>query len=107
MRDVRAHRDVRGILVFANEAPPSPGQRALIQRWFKDTGARGSVMTDSLVARGAVTALHWLGVPVRAFSRADLAAALSYVGISEARALEAQRCAQALLAHTVARRAAG
>lgn len=79
--DVRAHEGLTGIVVLAHDAPPGPKQRASIQRWFERTNARGAVLTDSIFARGGVTALRWFGVPIAAFRRRELDAALRFVGL--------------------------
>lgn len=97
-RDMNARPDLTGIVVLANEHPPSPGQRAQIQRWFQDTGARGAIITDSILARGAVTALSWFSIPVRAFSPQNLEDALSFVGIPDESMDEAQRRLRELFA---------
>lgn len=83
---------ITGIVVLAHDSPPGPAQRAAIQKWFLRTKARGAVLTDSLLARGGVTALSWFRVPIAAFARSQLDAALEFVRIrpehrSEAHAL--------------------
>jgi hypothetical protein len=95
-RDVSAHAGLTGIVVIANNSPPSPAQRAHIQQWFEDCHARGAVMTNSVLARGAVTALSWFGVPIRAFARDQLDAALEFVGVAPQRLAQARAVLKAL-----------
>jgi hypothetical protein len=96
-QDVDAHTGLTGIVVVANDNPPSPGQRAQIQQWFEECHARGAVMTDSVLARGAVTALSWFGVPIRAFARRQTDAALEFVGVPQHRLAEARDVLNALI----------
>jgi hypothetical protein len=94
--DVNAHAGLTGIVVIANNSPPSPGQRAQIQQWFEECHARGAVMTDSVLARGAVTALSWFGVPIRAFARSQVDAALEFVGVAPQRLAQARAVLQSV-----------
>jgi hypothetical protein len=70
-----------GIVVMAGNARLSPSQRADVQRWFLENGVRGSVVTDSALARGVVTALGWFKVKLKAFSPSDLDQAFHFVGV--------------------------
>jgi hypothetical protein len=70
-----------GIVVAAGSAKLSPKQRSEVQQWFERSGVRGSVVTDSPVARGVVTALSWFKVKLRAFSPRDLDRAFEYAGV--------------------------
>lgn len=56
-----------GILVFTAGASINATQREQIQLLFKKGGLRAAVLTDSRLVRGAVTALGWFGIPIRAF----------------------------------------
>jgi hypothetical protein len=47
-----------------------------------DIDYRAAVLTESLVARGIVTALAWLGVPQRAFAVSDHVHAANYLGLT-------------------------
>src|SRR5262245_61309069 len=67
-----------GIVVVAGTSKLSPSQRIDVQRWFEKNGVKGSVVTDSAVARGVVTALGWFKVKLRAFSTRDVEHAFEY-----------------------------
>jgi|SoiMethySBSTD1v2_1073268.scaffolds.fasta_scaffold07836_11 hypothetical protein len=70
-----------GIVVVAGAAKLTPKQRVDVQRWFEKNGVKGSVVTDSAVARGVVTALGWFKVKLRAFSPREIDHAFDYVEI--------------------------
>lgn len=82
-----AHRDkVRGVLVVAPpRASPSASQRSDVARSMKETGASTAVVTDSALVRGVARAIGFLGVPVRAFSPAEVASALTFLSIPSTR----------------------
>ena len=81
LQDVMPRTDLKGVVVRASDGAPKPHQRAQIQQWFEQNHRRGAVLTNSVLARGGVTAMRWFGLPVRAFSLDQLEAALGYVGI--------------------------
>lgn len=81
LQDIMPREDLKGVVVRASDGAPKPHQRAQIQHWFEQNGRRGAVLTDSILARGGVTAMRWFGLPVRAFALDQLDAALGYVGI--------------------------
>jgi hypothetical protein len=70
-----------GIVVMAGNAKLSPSQRADVQQWFLENGVRGSVVTDSALARGVVTALGWFKVKLKSFSPSELDRALDFAGV--------------------------
>lgn len=84
LHDVMPREELKGVVVRASDGAPRPHQRAQIQRWFEQNNRRGAVLTDSVLARGGVTAMRWFGLPVRAFALDELDAALGYVGIQPA-----------------------
>ena len=86
---LEARTGTKAIIVLAHDSPPGPGQRAAIQKWFLRTKARGAVLTDSLLARGGVTALSWFRVPIAAFARTQFDAALDFVRVSVANRTDA------------------
>lgn len=75
------HERLSGAVIIVNDGVrPTPKQRAEIQqRMRRDVPL--AIVTDSLLTRGAVTALGWLGVKVRAFSGSERGAALSWAGV--------------------------
>lgn len=84
LQDVMPREELKGVVVRASQGAPKPHQRAEIQHWFEQNRRRGAVLTDSMLARGGVTAMRWFGLPVRAFAPDQLDAALGYVGIQPA-----------------------
>lgn len=60
---------------------PTPRQRAQIEE--RAGKVQTAVLTDSLVARGAVTALRWFGIDVRAFAPGQQDQALAYISVPE------------------------
>lgn len=72
-----------GAVVVSNGVRPTPKQRAQIQESLGALVDGTAVLTDSLLSRGAVTALAWFGVRIRAFSTTDKRAALAYAGVPE------------------------
>jgi hypothetical protein len=77
-------RDPTGVVVIPNGVRPAPRQRAQIQERMRPLGAITAVLTDSVVSRGAVTALSWFRMKIRAFPTADPRPALVYAGVPEA-----------------------
>ena len=80
--DVNAQPGLTGIIVLAHDGAPPPRQRAAIQEWFRKGNMRGAVLTNSLLARGGVTALSWLGATICAFRRDELEAAIEFVRVA-------------------------
>lgn len=87
----REARDIR-TLVEPHGGAPTPKQRKLLADLCQRLDYRAAVMTDSIVTRGVVTALSWMGVPQRAFSvnRHDEAAAYLEVSPPEMGAMVAE-----------------
>ena len=83
--DMLPRHGLKGFVVRASHGAPSPTQRERIHRWIEQNKRRGAVMTDSVLARGGVTALRWFGLPVRAFAQHELDAALKFVGVQPAK----------------------
>jgi hypothetical protein len=69
------------ILVISNGTTISATQRADVQRVVGAAKARVAVVADSRFTRGVVTALHWLGLQIRAFPTRDIDSALDYAGV--------------------------
>jgi hypothetical protein len=83
---------LKGLLVVAPpKASINASQRADVQSYLRQTGARIAVLTDSKLVRGAALAVAWFGVSVRAFPTSGLHAALEYLqGPAEREALVAR-----------------
>jgi hypothetical protein len=77
--------DMRGFTVTLGGGPTSK-QRAVLAEFFKGRPSPlAAVVTESVIARGIVTAIRWLsGVQGRAFRFRDYGQALEYVGITAA-----------------------
>lgn len=95
--DMLSHADLKGVVVRASEGAPSPNQRERIHRWIDQRQRRGAVMTDSVLARGGVTALRWFGLPIRAFALGELHGALAFVGVSPAKLEDAHARLQSVI----------
>ncbi|HET8935016.1 MAG TPA: hypothetical protein VFN67_16320 [Polyangiales bacterium] len=80
-------------LVETRGGGPDAKQRKVLAEVMRDQDTRVAVMTDSIVARGILTALAWLGLPQRGFALNDLRAASEYLGLSSE---ERQRAAEEL-----------
>ena len=70
------------LLVVTGDAGPTPKQRDELQR-FAPPNIRVAVVTGSPLARGIVTLLGWFNATIRAFTPAELTAALTYLGVTE------------------------
>jgi hypothetical protein len=77
----RAGYDSR-FLVETRGGGPDAKQRKVLAEAMKGEDTRVAVMTDSLLARGILTALAWLGLPQRGFAMDDLRAAGPYLELS-------------------------
>jgi len=74
--------EVTGVLVATDGAGPDGRQRVKLNDLVKQRGGSfpTAVVTDSVVARGIVTAFGWFNPKVRAFTPGELAGALVYLG---------------------------
>jgi hypothetical protein len=77
---------VRGCLVVTDGGSPSAQQRGALMKLIKGRTLPTAVVTPSLLSRGAVTALSWLGHAIRAFAPNELNAALDFVRVTDRRA---------------------
>ena len=66
-------------LVFTAGGSPNAKQRANLGQHAGKI--RAAILTDSIVARGVVTALSWLGVSIAAFPPAQVTGAMDYIGV--------------------------
>lgn len=92
LNDLVARKQVRSVVVRASDGAPRADHRAVLLRWYREHAVRGAILTDSIVARGGVTALSWFGVPIRAFEPDQLDAAFEYVQIAAERRMAAREC---------------
>lgn len=69
-----------GVLVFTEGGAPNPSQRKqFAERYDKASAIPIAVVSDSALARGAITAFRWLGlVAMEAFAPGDLDKALEH-----------------------------
>lgn len=71
------------VLVESHGGAPHAKQRKALNDALTGRAMRSAVLTDSIVARGVVTALAWLGIPLRAFPLGDYKSAGDYLGLSQ------------------------
>lgn len=87
----------KSILVVAPpKASINASQRADVQTYLAQTGARIAVLTDSKLVRGAALAVAWFGVPVRAFPSKGLGDALTFLEVKPERLQIIERAIQDL-----------
>lgn len=77
----RAGRDSR-FLVETRGGGPDAKQRKALAELMRHEDTRVAVLTDSIIARGILTALAWLGLPQRGFALDDVRAAGAYLQLS-------------------------
>jgi len=70
------------VLVDTYGGGPNPKQRKALSDALSARDLRSGILTDSLLVRGLVTALAWLGIALRAFPRGDYAEAGAYLQLS-------------------------
>jgi hypothetical protein len=84
---IKHERDISRlcVLVFSDGGGPDAVQRDQLKQFYKKYGAgvRSSIISDSTLVRGVVTALSWLNPVMKAFSPKDLRAALNHIGLGE------------------------
>jgi hypothetical protein len=77
MKELRS--EVGRVLVFSAGGSPNAKQRAHLRQQVGTIHA--AILTDSIVARGAVTALSWLGLSIAAFAPPQVTGAMDYIGV--------------------------
>jgi hypothetical protein len=98
----RTTHELRVLVETPYGAAPDAKQRKLFADALLKEDLRIAVMTDSLVARGIITAFAWLGISLRPFSVGHYRAAADYLGLSDGDLTQAlqelprlrQECAQ-------------
>lgn len=96
--ELKTHSGLRGAVIRASDGAPQAAHRGELQRWYHENMITGAVLTDSLLARGGVTALRWWGVRISAFAPHDLDAALRYAGAASEDLNDARRVLGAVIA---------
>lgn len=81
--------NVKGI-VYTYGGNPSSAQRSELNKISEGLLPRVSVMVESRVARGAVTALSWFNPSIKAFSLEQIDEALEHLEISGVKARQAK-----------------
>jgi hypothetical protein len=76
---IRKPKDYARILVFTYGGAPNATQRAHLTDILKHRRIPVSVLTPSLLARGAGTALHWFNPLLRVFDPDDVDGALLHI----------------------------
>jgi hypothetical protein len=70
---------------------PNAAQRKALAQATRGEDIRFAILTDSIVVRGIVTALAWLGVPHRAFATTQEQQAADYLELTSAELERARR----------------
>lgn len=81
MRRVGLEQRLLRIIIFVGKNGPAPNalQRKRSAAMTKQFAHKLAVIGDSVVARAAVTALHWVGVEISAFPPSRVDDALAYL----------------------------
>jgi len=70
-------------LILGDGGSPDTLMRDALSRLLKGRPLKMAVVTDSVVARGAVTAIGWFNPQVRAFATSKGASVFEYLGMSD------------------------
>ena len=79
---VRVGKDLRLIIEVFGSVGPNARQRQALTPWLGKVDMRTAVMSESVIVRGLVTALSWVGVPNSAFSPGKYEAAARYLELT-------------------------
>ena len=74
---------LRGLLVYSAGGALDVNQRSDLFQIHRKAGFRVAVLSDSMLVRGAITALRWLEVQAKSFKPAETDAALDYLAATE------------------------
>lgn len=77
-----AGSELTRILVFTYGGAPNANQRVGLNELLKRLQLPVAVLTPSVLARGAGTALHWFNPLLRVFEADDVDGALTHIGCS-------------------------
>ena len=72
----------RALIESRHGAGPNAKQRKAMAEAIKGRDIRAAVLTESLIVRGIVTAIAWLGIPQRAFPTGQYEEAASFLGFT-------------------------
>jgi hypothetical protein len=72
-----------GLLVVAGDTTITPKQRVSLRTVFGNTPVRIAVLTNSLLARGVLTAISWFGIRIAGFAMGEYESALRWIGREE------------------------
>jgi hypothetical protein len=78
----RAGKDARAYVETRGQGGPNAKQRKRLVDVQQKVDIRFAIASDSLVVRGIVTAVAWLGVPLRAIEPDDYTAAAEFLELS-------------------------
>jgi regulator of extracellular matrix RemA (YlzA/DUF370 family) len=70
------------VVVESHGGAPNAKQRRALSDALAGRDLRSAILSDSIVVRGVVTALAWLGVSLRAFPLHDYPSVAAYLGLS-------------------------
>ena len=73
---------VRANLVVTRGGGPNAKQREAMSKLKNLRAFATAVVSDSVVARGIVTAISWIGKPIRAFTPSETDLAFEYLGVA-------------------------
>ncbi len=83
-------------VLVETQAGPNAAQRKALAQATRGEDVRFAILTDSIVVRGIVTALAWLGVPHRAFPTIQQQQAADYLELTNAQLERARQELQRL-----------
>jgi hypothetical protein len=75
-------RVLRVLVETRGHGGPNPKQRKHFADGLKRVDLRCAILSDSMIVRGVVTAVAWLGVALRAFAPGQHVAAADYLELS-------------------------
>ena len=79
----------RALVESKHGAGPNVMQRKLMADAIRGIDIRAAILTESLVVRGMVTAIAWLGIPQRAFLPGQYIEASSFLGLTDSERVRA------------------
>lgn len=80
LKAVKAAADLQRIVVFTHGGAPNATQRAELNDVLRNVPVPIAILTPSLLARGAGTALRWFNPRMRIFDPDDVERAFDHIG---------------------------
>ena len=77
-----AHKGLPVRVLVETHSGPSAAQRKALADALRGEDVRFAILTDSLIVRGIVTALAWLGLPHHAFAPDQRVQAYNYLDLN-------------------------